>query len=147
MEIVTGFEVGSAEERVSQLPEAEYLRMLQALAHNQEVAENVFARTAKKQFKELVDHKVARIRKDELKKGATQWFSESSIMVDLLELRCYSPGAVAGRIASLVHDFGMYILSTIGDDKVLLGSLHTTIIRSGEQSYQFRLKQRWADNG
>ena len=147
MEIVTGFEGGSAEERVSQLPEAEYLKVLQALAHNQEVAENVFARAAKKQFKELVDHTVERIRKDEMKEGATQWFSESSVAIDLLELQCYSPEAVAGKIASLVHDFGTYILSTLGDGKVLLESLNTRIIRSGEQTYQFRLKQRWVDNG
>ena len=121
--------------------------MLQALSHNQEVAENIFARTAKAQFKELIGCKIKCIRSDELKEVVTQWFSQTSVAIDLEELCCYSPEAVCEKIASMVHDFGEYVLNTVGENRLLLESLNTSIIRSGEQVYQFRIKQKWVDNG
>lgn len=145
MQIVTGF--GSeftAEEKTPRLLGDEYAKMLKALKHNQEVAENVFARTAKSQFKELVGHKVLRIRLDEVREGAPQWFSESAVTLDLeMELRSYDLTGVGCRIATTVHDFGGYILGAVEKGKVLVDSLNTKIIRSGESLYQFRLKQRW----
>ena len=147
MQIITGFDSEfAAEEKKPQLLAGEYVKMLQALQHDLEVAENVFARTAKGQFKEIVDHEVKRIRADELKEGASQWFAETSVAIDIIELRSYAPDAIGQKIADTVRDFGEYVLAVVGADKVLLESLNTKIIRSSESIYQFRLKQKWAEN-
>lgn len=148
MQIITGFDSEfNSEEKKLQLPASEYVKMLQALQHNLEVAENVFARTAKAQFKELVDHEIGRIRSDELKDGAAQWFAETSVAINIMELRAYAPDVIGKKIADTVRDFGEYILAAVDANKVLLESLNTKILRSGESVYQFRIKQKWADNG
>lgn len=147
MQIVTGFDSEFAVEgKEPRLLGEEYDKIVTALEHNQEVAENVFARVAKEQFRAQVDHKIPRIRLDELEENVQQGFSETCIVFSQADIQHFNKGVLGSAMAEHVKKFGDYMLDVIIGDRVLVDSLNTRIMRSGTL-YQFRLKQRWARHG
>jgi len=147
MEIVTGFDNGFVEGvKPPQLPGEEYDKIVVALEHSQEVAENVFARVSKEQFRKQVDHKIQRIRLDELEEGVQQGFCETCLVLSQEDIRAFTKGVFGATLADHTRLFGDYMLRVVIDDRVLVDSLSTKIMRSGSL-FQFRWKQRWAHHG
>ena len=147
MEIVTGFDSGFSEEKKpGHQPVEEYDRILTALGHNHEVAENVFARIAKEQFHAQVDHNVKRIRLDELLPTDRQGFIEFCVTFSLDELTSFNKNVMGGVMVDHLKKFGDYVLSVAADDLALVDSLNIRIIRM-DDAYQFRFKQKWANRG
>lgn len=144
MQIITGFDSESSEEKkpLSQ----EYSLVLDALVHNKEVAENAFARISKAQIREQVGDQVRRIRLDEVGENVTQWFVETSIAICLGDLEHSNRDVVVWHLTQEVKNFGVHLLNVVTVDKVLVDSLNTKILLSGETVYQFRLKQKWASS-
>ncbi len=146
MQIITGFDSKTSIEDEKKRPlRQEYIKVFDALLHNKEVGENVFSRISKAKIREQVDHQIRRCRLDEVEDGALQWFAETSVALDLVG---YDKSVLGGVLAKLVEDFGDYLLKVIiGDHSILVDSLNTKIIQTSGTLYQFRLKQRWAQNG
>ena len=151
MDIITGFEEQFSdiqkEKSYSSQEEkncGEYALVFTALSHNNEVAENVFARLSKKQFRSAVDHKIQKKDRESAKGLWPFWYAEAAIVVDVENI---DSGMAGGLLKDLVAQFGEHILSSIKENMVLVESLMTTIIRVGETLYQFRLKQKWAQDG
>lgn len=142
MQIITGFDNDFTTEKKQEPLCNEYVKVLEALRHNHEVAENAFARISKGHFREQVDHHVRRKRKDETAECFPHWHVETSVSIDPED----TDGA-SQVLAHLVEDFGNYLLGVVSEKSVLVDSLQTKIMRVGPSLYQFRLKQRWVRDG
>lgn len=141
MQVVTSF--GESEHpEVEDADVSEYAQIFQALVHSLEVAENVFARVAKKAFKRRVGD--ARYREGKDARGMIpMWVSESSVVLVRPPQRDHEDWLRA--LDDLVEGIAYHLISTVNDRPfVLVDPLSVSIKHVGEEIFRFGIKQKWA---
>ena len=138
MQMVTSFEDGSDERDIL----VEYDQIFQALAHNPEVAENVFARVAKALKLRVGD---AHFKEAKDARGMIpMWVTEASVvLVEPVPKSDFKEWRFA--LDSLVECVSQHLNYSVSNhDYVLVDPLSTHIQQVGERLYRFIIKQKWA---
>ena len=139
MRIITSF--GESETEGEETP-LEYPQIFQALTHSLEVAENVFARVAKKAFRQLVGEVPFKESKDARGMLPT-WVSEYSIVVVKPPDRENQEWVEA--LHELLESMSLHLRMSVGERKhVMVDPLSVRIQHIGENIYRFSIKQKWA---
>ena len=139
MRIITSF--GESETDGEENP-LEYVQIFQALTHSIEVAENVFARVAKKAFRALAGEVPFKEAKDARGMLPT-WVSEFSIVVMKPPER--ENGEWVDALHELVESMSIHLKMSVGERKhVMVDPLSVRIQLIGENIYRFAIKQKWA---
>lgn len=138
MLLVTNFESGASEDELSNDPESKFSfdLVVDALSHSLEIAENVFARCAKRKFKALVKAPFKYVLPGE---DIGEDFWSATVSVTMSESAVSVPS-----LESLVETMSCLIPNK-GDDIpiLLIGALSTKISEVGGGKLSFSLKQRW----
>jgi hypothetical protein len=120
----------------------EYGQIFQALVHSLEVAENVFARVAKKAFKRRVGD--ARFREAKDARGMIPtWTTESSVVLIRPPPRDHENWLHA--LDDLVEGVSWHLMYSVRERPfVLVDPLSVRIQHVGEDLFRFVIKQKWA---
>lgn len=124
----------------------DYHQVFEALVHSKEVAENVFARCAKKQVRQaLGKDDVTMMTSAEEYLPHRTWMSALSVTLELQgDPKAYVEEA-AQSLSELADIFSAQIQGSRRDGKKLLlvDALVTEILEIAPSRYSFRLKQKW----
>ena len=148
MSLVTGFESSSplADGEEALKKGYDYHQVFEALAHNKEVAENVFSRCAKKQVREaLGKDKVIMMTSAEEYLPHQTWMATLSVTIELQgDLKSYIEEA-SESLSLLSNSLSNHIVGSRKEGKKLLlvDALVTEILEIAPSRYSFRLKQKW----
>jgi hypothetical protein len=141
MRIITGFGIPDSETS-SDMSVEEYGQIFQALVHSLEVAENVFARVAKKAFRRKVGDIKFRESKD-ARGMIPMWVTESSVVLVRPPPKENQDWLFA--LDNLVDSLAQHLKSSTNDrPHVLVDSLSVRIQHVGEEIFRFIIKQKWA---
>lgn len=123
---------------------SEFAQVFEALEHSFEVAENVFARCSKIEFRSLVGEARMREAKDV---GTVRpiWVSENRVVLGRKDDIGTATELLKGLVLDLAYsvEHSAALLPVPGGDLVLVGSLNTRVSPIGEDLFSFSVKQRW----
>jgi len=142
MKIITGFDEAFEESSKPQEPPLqEYGHIVEALKHDVTIAENAFARAAKKELKRmLTKHSDTAVMRK-----ASECQDLSVIWVQELSVTLNPTSSVPGFISHLVNVLARSVMETVKDEiAVFIDPLQVHILHIGETLYTFRLKQKWS---
>jgi hypothetical protein len=144
VKMVTGFEeTFAAHAKEPATPDEDFKNLFEALKHDLEVAENVFARATKRNLKRLLKDRPLILQ--ESKESRTErplWMTEQSVTQDLTPqfLGDYVE-ILSAMTASMVRN----IIDVLpeGHAIVLIDPVQTKIMQVGATEFTFRIKQKW----
>lgn len=126
----------------------DFSHIFTALRHSHEVAENIFARCAKKLFHITLTNKVhTKMVLPGDYSGFPLWVAATSITVSAAEK--WEEPLMLSLLEHMVVEHANYILRIKERDPTikLVGPLHTKISEVGPQVFTFSLKQKWGLDG
>lgn len=123
-----------------------FVNMLKALRYDQEVAENIFARTAKREVGlHLGKMDFRRLTSNEARGRLPLWVASSSVSIQCLGKEEDSSGQVTSliRLIDTLVATMQSTLSTLLGELILIDALSTDIHSHGGDIFKFTLKQKW----
>ena len=134
----------------------DYVQVFEALIHNQEVAENVFARCAKKHFRSLLDEDngLKLVMPEDAKDLSPVWMTDSRII--LATATETENEASKAALFIILADELKTLVSLLAEgvkaqkarrenvSLAMIGPLSTKISEVGEGLHSFTVKQRWS---
>ena len=152
MNIVTGFDESFEPPDGKPVdPLLDYIQVLEALEYNIQVAENVFARAAKRTLRTAFP-KTKLKKTDEVEVGSPLWISEDSFsfvpgVKNLLAKkdRDIITKDNAKKLVELTENLASHIQNAIKGkvQVIMVDALWTRITEIGEGRYRFSIKQKW----
>lgn len=153
VKMVTGFEESfSAHAKTVPTPNEDYGQLYEALTHDLQVAENVFARATKRSLKHLLkDTPLVLQESSESRTERPLWIAEKSVTLNIDPTNKADWVEVLLKLTdTLVRDI-LDSMTQEGDAVVLIDPIKTQIMQVGAHEFTFRVKQKWAyrkvDNG
>jgi len=150
---VTSFESTEPREETGEAEQVEqkhdFIQILEALYHSQEVGENVFARCAKRAFRALLNEGVKIKMPEEVGDHFPVWVTTSSVTLPAFPNDKDFDSTVSGLIKDVVEQSANFVQRIRGDKKnlLLIGPLSTKIAEVGPRIFTFTIKQKWGLDG
>ena len=151
-QVITGFDSDSPSVKEDDR-ENDYVMVFTALPHSLEVANNVFARCAKRQFRAGIASDVKLVMPDEANDilgGSPLFYSEGGVAlpvttdVEKHEQLAKELRGLTGAVTDAVETQYSLKVGYTDPKLALVGPLFTLIRQVGESLYSFVVKQRWS---
>jgi len=129
----------------------DYVQVFEALVHNREVAENVFARCAKRHFRSEIANDLKLVMPEDAGELSPVWVVDSRVLLPVVQSD--TEAATAAMFIVLAEEL-KNLVTVLAQDVVvrrrentsttLIGPLTTKVSEVGENLFSFSVKQKWS---